>query len=275
MYGIVASDMDETFLDHSHRIPDANAEAIRVLRDLGVLFVPASGRAYGSVMQSLAPIACLIEGSYVISYNGGCIHRVGEDAPLTSSSLEHEAVETLFERGKAEGLGIHAYTLDGTCWGWDLPDEELSYLRGHMEIARAPRDDVSFLAATPIAKVLFVKPNDLPHLASLLDRMKGDLPEVVSTLSTTFSSNRYLEFNPSGVDKGSGLRELARITGVPLERTIAVGDSANDLAMVRAAGVGVAVSNATPDVFSAADYRARSSCDDGVIAEILHELVLR
>ena len=275
MYGIIASDMDETFLDHSHRIPEANAEAIEVLRDLGVLFVPASGRAYGSVMQSLAPIADLLEGSYVISYNGGCIHRVGDDAPLTSSYLGHKVVETLFERGRKEGLGIHAYTLDGTCWGWNLPDEELSYLRGHMQINRAPEEGVSFLADTPVAKVLFVKPNDLPHLAALLERMRDDIPDVVGALSTTFSSNRYLEFNPAGVDKGSGLRELARIAGVPLEKTIAVGDSANDLAMVRTAGVGVAVSNATPDVSSAADYQARSSCDDGVIAEVLHEIVLR
>ena len=43
MYRLVASDMDETFLAHDHSIPQANIEAIRRMRELGVLFVPASG----------------------------------------------------------------------------------------------------------------------------------------------------------------------------------------------------------------------------------------
>ena len=46
MYRLVASDMDETFLAHDHSIPQANIEAIRRMRELGVLFVPASGRSY-------------------------------------------------------------------------------------------------------------------------------------------------------------------------------------------------------------------------------------
>ena len=45
MYRLVASDMDETFLDSGHEVPETNIEAIRELRKLGCLFVPASGRA--------------------------------------------------------------------------------------------------------------------------------------------------------------------------------------------------------------------------------------
>ncbi|MEE1158940.1 MAG: HAD family hydrolase, partial [Atopobiaceae bacterium] len=85
MYRLVATDMDETFLASDHTIPQANVDAILAMREKGVLFVPASGRAYGSIMSSLRtlPPACL-EDSYVISYNGGCINRVGEDEPLIS-----------------------------------------------------------------------------------------------------------------------------------------------------------------------------------------------
>lgn len=56
MYRLVASDMDETFLDSGHEVPETNIEALRELRKLGCLFVPASGRAYGSVMESLHAI---------------------------------------------------------------------------------------------------------------------------------------------------------------------------------------------------------------------------
>ena len=44
MYRLVASDMDETFLDADHAIPEANLRALRRMRELGVLFVPSSGR---------------------------------------------------------------------------------------------------------------------------------------------------------------------------------------------------------------------------------------
>ena len=74
MYKLVASDMDETFLDGHHRIPAANLNALRRMRELGVLFVPSSGRPYQSIMANFADIDQeLLQGSYVISYNGGFI----------------------------------------------------------------------------------------------------------------------------------------------------------------------------------------------------------
>ena len=59
----------------------------------------------------------------------------------------------------------------------------------------------------------------------------------------TFSSKRYLELMPAGVDKGAGLTHLADMLGIPMSEVIAVGDSANDLSMIKAAGLGVGVTN--------------------------------
>ena len=56
MYRIVASDMDETFLDGRHEIPPANLEALARMRELGVLFVPSSGRGYLSIMDNFADV---------------------------------------------------------------------------------------------------------------------------------------------------------------------------------------------------------------------------
>ena len=268
MYRLVASDMDETFLDSAHAIPQANIDAVRELREDGVLFVPASGRAYKSILQSLSPIRDLLDGSYIISYNGGCIHRVGEDEPLVASALARDDAERLLALGRAAGYGAHAYTMDGTCWGWGLVDAERAYLKGHMEILDAPEEGIGFLRDTAIAKVLFVDPDGLDGLHKLLDRMSHAEPTLVARTETAFSSNRYLEFNPAGVNKGYGLRRLADALEIDMADTVAVGDSSNDLTMVEAAGMGVAAANATSDVLAAADMRASSSCDDGVIAEV-------
>ena len=271
MYKLVATDMDETFLGFDHKVPQANIDAILRMRELGVLFVPASGRAYGSIMNSLRdlPPACL-EDSYVISYNGGCINRVGEDKPILSNRMPFEVVERLFKHAVFLGdIGMHIYTQAGDIWGYNITQSELDYLAGHMELKILPGDSIEFLRDVPLSKCLYVYEDlDLLHeLALTMD------PALTEGLSTTFSSGRYYEFNPTGVDKGSGLRALAELLGVDIADTIACGDSANDMAMLEAAGVGVVVSNASADALAIADYRATSSCDDGVFAEVLERFI--
>jgi hydroxymethylpyrimidine pyrophosphatase-like HAD family hydrolase len=98
-------------------------------------------------------------------------------------------------------------------------------------------------------------------------------PALTEGRSTTFSSGRYYEFNPTGVDKGSGLRALAEMLGIDIADTIACGDSANDAAMIEAAGLGVVVANASEDTVAIADYQAKASCDDGVFAEVLEKFI--
>lgn len=271
MYKLVATDMDETFLGFDHKVPQANIDAILRMRELGVLFVPASGRAYGSIMNSLRdlPPECL-EGSYVISYNGGCINRVGDDEPLISNRMPFEVVDRLFKHAAFLGdIGMHIYTQSGDIWGYNITQSELDYLAGHMDLKLFEGDDIEFLRDVPLSKCLYVYEDlDLLHeLALTMD------PTLTEGLSTTFSSGRYYEFNPGGVDKGSGLRELASRLGIDVADTIACGDSANDMAMIEAAGLGVVVSNATPDAVAIADYQAKSSCQDGVFAEVLEEFI--
>ena len=73
-----------------------------------------------------------------------------------------------------------------------------------------------------------------------------------------------LELNNWGVTKGNSLRFLSEKLGIPLENTMACGDTQNDLDMIRTAGIGVAMGNATDDVKQAADFITRSNEEDGV-----------
>ena len=104
MYKLIASDMDETFLDGAHRIPAANVDALRRLRELGVLFVPSSGRPYQSIMDNFADVdQSLMEGSYIISYNGGFINRYGDPEPLLATTGDRASIERLYAWGVTHG----------------------------------------------------------------------------------------------------------------------------------------------------------------------------
>ena len=73
-----------------------------------------------------------------------------------------------------------------------------------------------------------------------------------------------MEINAAGVDKGAGLLALAEQLGLPASALMACGDGGNDTAMVAAAGLGVAMANAFPEVKAAARFITASNNEDGV-----------
>ena len=81
------------------------------------------------------------------------------------------------------------------------------------------------------------------------------------------------EISPLGVNKGVGLKTLSLITGIPLSGMIAVGDEQNDLEMIRTAGLGVAMGNATDEVIAAADAMT-ADCDHDGVASVIEMCLL-
>ena len=264
MYKLVATDMDETFLDHDHQIPEANIRAMQRMKELGVLFVPSSGRWYSSIMDNFAHLdPALLEGSYVISYNGGFINRVGDPNPLTSCGIGRACAEELYALGRELGKCMHVNVADGHVFVCDAPEAERTYLEkisGVTHFSSAEHTDLSFLDSRDIVKLIFMDPDfeGLQQLGRELEPMAQRLG-----VEITFSSKRYLEFMPAGIDKGYGLKKLAEMLGIPMDQVIGVGDSANDLAMIKAAGLGVGVANVTDDVRPYCDIVLESTGDDG------------
>ena len=77
------------------------------------------------------------------------------------------------------------------------------------------------------------------------------------------SSPEALEIVPLGVNKAAGLARAAELLGIPREETIAIGDGENDISMLRWAGLGIAMSNASAAVKAAADVIAPVCDEDG------------
>lgn len=272
MYKLVATDMDETFLDHDHQIPEANIRAMQRMKELGVLFVPSSGRWYSSIMDNFAHLdPALLEGSYVISYNGGFINRVGDPNPLTSCGIGRACAEELYALGRELGKCMHVNVADGHVFVCDAPEAERTYLEkisGVTHFSSAEHTDLSFLDSRDIVKLIFMDPDfeGLQQLGRELEPMAQRLG-----VEITFSSKRYLEFTPAGIDKGYGLKKLAEMLGIPMDQVIGVGDSANDLAMIKAAGLGVGVANVTDDVRPYCDIVLESTGDDGAFEELVEK----
>ncbi len=271
MYKLIASDLDETLLDDDHQIPQRVIDAVHAAEKAGARFVPSTGRPFGSAKGVLQTLG--LDGSaddYVLSFNGGCVTRNDSDEPMTTSFLSKETAEAIYQAGREYGVCLHINTLDPV-YLYNYVPEERAYIEGRMNIIETFMPSLDFLGNTGVVKIIYMS-LDMDYLR----RIERELAEkgVTEGLDVYYSGNRYLEFNAPGTNKGAGLARLAERLGIDKSQTIAIGDNSNDISMIRAAGLGCAVANATDEAKAAADYVCEADNNAGAVAEVIEKFVL-
>ena len=139
------------------------------------------------------------------------------------------------------------------------------------EILKEIIDDynMDFLKGQKIAKILFER-RDMDYLKKIEKEIH---PILKGKVNASFSSNRYLELNAVGIDKGYGLRWLARYLNISSEEVIAIGDNYNDVEMIEEAGLGVCVQCATADIQALSDYVTTANYDQGAVKEVIDKFI--
>lgn len=268
MYRLIATDLDGTLLNDSAHVSEKDKESIRRATEAGVKFVLATGRPYTSVQGTLEEIGLKgKKGEYVISYNGGAITDNENNELVYFQGITFEEADALFKKGLEYGLPMRVYTLDGN-YHYALDDDERNYLKGRLEVTPFDEDNIDFLKDHKIIKLNYVDTDK-----SNLDRIREEITDLTKDLDITFSSNRYMEFNRKGVDKGEAIKRLAEILGFDVSQTIASGDNFNDASMVEAAGLGVGVSNAVDELKEVCDVVIESSCNEDPMTEIIDRFI--
>ncbi len=272
MYKMIVSDLDETLLNDNHEICERNKEAIKKATEMGVKFVPATGRGYWAIQNVLRDLDLLQKkDEYVISFNGCTLIENFSNETLFFNGLSFEKADELFKYGLDKDVCIHIYTPD-TVYLYKLnEDEKNRFINQNNDFVELKEASIDFLKDTPIAKIIY-QSLDIPYLMSIGEGMKVITDGVISV---SYSSNRYLELNKYGVNKGDALIHLAEMVGVKIEETIAVGDNYNDMSMLKVAGLSVAAGNAVDGVKEACDYVCENDNNQGVLAEVIEKFILK
>ena len=270
-YKLIASDMDETLLNDQHEICQRNIDLIMKAKEKGVKFVPATGRGFMSIQRDLKTLGLYDEiGEYVISFNGGALTENKENRLLAFEGLSFEKTKEIFEFGLNCDVCQHIYTKD-KLYVFNLSDSEAERIKNQkVECTILEENNIDFLKDEPIAKILYQN-TDVPYLMSLEPKMKSIWE---GECAVSYSSNRYMEFNKIGIDKGKGLKQLAEKLSIDIADTIAVGDNYNDMPMLKVAGLSVAAQNAVQDVKDACDITTQADNNEGIIAEIIERFIL-
>lgn len=271
MYQLMFSDLDETLLTSDHHVPEINREAISKARKHGLKFIPATGRGYEMTREILHELNLdQSDEDYIIAFNGGMIVTTGSFKEILFQGMEYELVKEIFDFGKNLDVCMEIFTPEG-CYLFNANQDEINRKTKQKANFKVIEDfDMSFTKSMRIAKIIFQK-CDMPYLRECAKQMESITRDRVAV---SYSSMRYLEFNAPGVNKGQALAWLTNYLGVPSENTIAIGDNENDLEMIKAAGLGIAVENALPNVKAVADFVTEKDFSSGAVAEAIERFVL-
>lgn len=272
MYKLISIDMDETLLNNQAEITTGNIEALKAATKDGVKVVLNSGRGYESLQDNLETLGLKNQADqYVISYNGAAIIENENNKVIHVDGLKFDVAKRLFNLMKTRypENSIHIYTVD-TLYVYHMTESDRNYLvpRG-VKWIDLENDDIDFLKDTPITKIIINIMSEDERL-EFEKEIKEKVPE---KLTVTHSSGRYLEYNSATATKGNAMLYLAEKLGIKQSETIAVGDNGNDISMIKAAGVGVAVKNAHDQVLSIADYICQNDNNHDALQEVVQRFI--
>lgn len=269
---LIAIDMDGTLLNSSHEITEENKAAILAASQKGIHIVISTGRPYSGIQaDNVSPIGI----HYAITANGAAIYRVPEMECLYSNVMSADLACPIIRELQKKDMHYDAF-IEGERYtekSHQYVIDKLDILPATRELIRSTAFAVDDLASYIEERHLDVQKMTL-NFYPLADGTLADHDSVTRLLSSNpqvtylCGGHHNLEFTKAGVTKGSALKVLADMLKIPLESTMAIGDTENDLDIIRTAGIGVAMGNAIDAVKDAADYVTCSNEESGVAAAI-------
>ena len=254
-------DLDGTLLNDAKEITQGNREALERTLQRGHGVIITTGRPLKSALAQARRLGLDKPGCYTIAYNGAMVYDWGKQDNVFTRALEIPAVIRVFE--KANAIGEHIQTYDS----FDVlvekrgDDDALRRYCKMVSMTYRVIDDVhTDLKENPV-KCLVINYEKKDGLLQMQEWIRGNMPE----MDCFFSCEQFLEVVPKGMNKGEAVKMLCALLNVEIENAVACGDAANDLAMLKAAGIGVAMINGSDEVKAVADYiTTRDNNHDGV-----------
>lgn len=257
---LVAIDLDGTLLSSSKQVSDQTLRGLQCLPARGVKTVIASARPPRSVRPFYRALGL---DTLTINYNGALIWdeprmKAAYHCPM-DPALVCEMIE--LSRDMFDEVLVSCEILDK----WYTDRQEQPYTT---ETGKLFKPDlvapVEHFCTQPVTKLMLLgDPRLVLRLEDLLIPRFGDQAAIIR------ADPELLQIMHVDASKSAALEMVARHYGVPMREVLAIGDAMNDVCMLQAAGIAVAVDNAHPDVKAVADWVAPSNNDHGVHAALV------
>lgn len=268
-YDLIAFDMDGTLLDSQKHIRPDSLKMIKKACQAGKIVCLSTGRCLPELESYKEELSSM---PYFICISGALIYDNKNQEIISSTPISSSIAEELFARVKDKDLMIHILS-DQSIINKEKIEEMPLYQMGNYQEAfkKNTRQVDDVVDAWQKEKFPLYKINlysKSPEKREIL------LPQISDIdLTFTYSEITSIECTAKGLSKASGLKMLCQKLNIPLERTIAVGDADNDLEIMKASGLAVAMENANQNVKNIANVIVKSN-DDGGCAQAIADYLL-
>lgn len=270
---LICIDMDGTLLNSKHEVSDENKKAIKKAHDRGVNIALCTGRMFLSAKYYADLIGI---NTPIIASNGAFIKNGYNDKAIYENPLPKDIAIEIYKIAKKYGLTIqfnswnvlfmetpaseeHAYVVMNR----DLPEEKRVKFIINEKLDEAIQNyEGNILKAGVIEKAA-----NKDKLWTAKEEIKDIFRDKLHVVS---SGDNNFEITVGSVSKGNAAAYLANMLNIPQEEVMCIGDSENDLSMIKYAGIGVAMGNGLDIVKEAADYVTDTNDNIGVAKAIEH-----
>jgi Cof subfamily protein (haloacid dehalogenase superfamily) len=268
-YKMIAMDMDGTLLTTDKVVSQGNRDALKKAGDMGIKLVVCTGRiftsawAYADLIGTEAPI---------IASNGAYIREKDRDEVVYMKTLPKEDIYKAVKIVKDHGFQPHLFSSDTIftekkIFTAKLYDKQNESLPKDKQVNIVITDNLGKMIdenSNIILKIVVV--SEMDEIDKLNELRNERINEIDASVVSSAPNN--FEIMSKGISKGNAVKILGETYGIPPKEIICIGDSENDISMIKYAGVGVAMGNAIDELKVAADYITDNNDNDGVAKAI-------
>lgn len=260
---IIGFDLDGTLLNSEKHIAEHTREVLTRAVEQGIWILPVTGRPLGGLPKEVVEFpgvqyAITANGARIMeTQTGGCLYERLVPVKTAEQSMEifsdYDALREVYYGGKG-----YAEAKEFSRVGEYMRSPQMA---AYVRATRTPVPD--------ILQLIREKGQDTDKVQGVfkIDEERTEARkrlEAVEGIEVTGALSNNIEVNAAGVDKGNAILWFADHLGIPHEEVAGFGDGNNDIQLLKKAGIGVAMANATDQVKAVSDYITGTNDEDGV-----------
>lgn len=263
---LLFTDMDGTLLNNASEVSPAMKSALDRMAAAGHRLILSSGRPLPSILEVRSSQGIEYPNMLIISNNGALVYDCDAQAPILEHRLSLTDIRYIIGEAEKMHLHIHAYTdSEIVCHHMN---EELQYYTRRIHLPLKYVENIADSLPVGSYKLQCIHLADRRRLEAFRDHIA---PYCGDRIQMIFSNDQYLEILPASAGKGTALRFVQDYLHIPHSHTFAAGDAENDLSLLEAAHVGIAMANAAPCVKERADIVTALDNDHDGLLETIEE----
>ncbi len=255
-YKLVGIDLDGTLLNSQHEVDQDTIEAIRECKKKGIKIVLATGRLYRSIRKYIELLELENEQ---ITLNGAAIINSADHSVFREKLLPAEYYRQVIRNGKKRRIPVMVF--DSTSYYSEKHHAAIKEMEIMCNLNVKVIPDIESIKN--VSKVLFITHDNMTieSIKKVVDHEK------LNCIRTGYD---YIEVFDRTVNKGTAIRAIAEEYGIDAKEVLAIGDSDNDMEMIRYAGMGIAMGNAYEEIKDVSDAVTDTNNRSGVAKALYH-----